>query len=236
MKVSKRFPLLAPLLLPAITLGSSLVQNAWQQEPYQNWNLSEVEKFLTDSPWAQLRQKGVVLGVDNPTGVSTAPESVVLRLRSALPMRLVLARLRQLKGKYDTLSDAGKKSLDEKNKVLIECPACIDNYVASLAPGYGGRKGVPSILQTMAEAEVKLNVQMANEKGETRPLVHFAAPKNQGDEAVFFFARFNDKGEPLINPKSTKLLITFDSKIFSGTPTKFEFDVSKMLIDGAVAF
>lgn len=235
MKRSKQTAILIVLLLPAISLGSSLLKMAWQQKPYPQWDMSEVEKFLTDSPWAQTRQKGVVLGVDNPVGVSTAPESVVLRLRSGLPMRQVLARLRQLKGKYDTLGDKEKRSFDEKNKILIECPACADNYVVSLAPA-NGQKGVPAILQTMAEAEVKLNVHLTNETGETRPLVHFAAPKKQGDEAVFFFARFNDKGEPLITPNSRKLLVTFDTKIFPTVPLKFEFAVPKMMIDGAVAF
>lgn len=56
------------------------------------------------------------------------PDKVyVVRLRSALPIRQAILRLRQIKEKYDSMSDAKKAEFDEKNKALVECPACDEN-------------------------------------------------------------------------------------------------------------
>lgn len=220
----------------------ALIQGTWQQKNYQEWTLSEVEKVLTDSPWAQTRSKGVAIGYDNPviTGANTppSPESVTLRLRSSLPIRHALLRLRQLKAKYDKMSDADKKAFDAKNKVLLDCPACEENYVVALSPGPGQGKGVPTAFQSMSLAEAKLDVTLGNERGERRELIHFTAPKFQGDEAVFFFSRLNEKGEPLLNQNCKKLIISFAPKIFNSPVvlSKFEFDISKMMLNGVFEF
>jgi hypothetical protein len=46
---------------------------------------------------------------------------------------------------------------------------------------------------------------LTNERGERRELVHFIAPKHDGDEAIFFFPRLDDQKRPLLTPKSKKL-------------------------------
>lgn len=224
-------------------ISYAAIQSTWQQKNYQTWTLSEVESVLTDSPWAQTRSKGVAIGYDNPvvTGINNppSPESVTLRLRSSLPVRQALLRLRQLKAKYDKMSDEDKASFINKNRVLMECPACAENYVVALSPGPGRGKGVPEVFQRLSLAEAKLNIQLKDERGEKRELVHFTSPRVQGDEAMFFFSRFNEKGEPLLNPSSKKLIVAFDSKLFGTSPvaiTKFEFDVTKMLVNGVVEF
>jgi hypothetical protein len=82
-------------------------------------------------------------------------------------------------------------------------------------------------------------VQLANEKDEKRELVHFVAPKNQVDDAVFFFPRFNEKGEPLVTATSKKIILSVDPKIFGANPVtivKIEFDVSKMIRNGELMF
>lgn len=207
-------------------------------KPYQQWTVKEAEAVLINSAWAQTLEAGVAVGgLDMPTPVMGT--AVTLRLRSALPLRQAMVRLRQLKAKYDKMGDSDKAAFDTKNKPLLECPACDDYYVVSLNPGPGSNKGVPNILQTMSFAQVKLNVQLKNEKGETRELVNFVNPKIAGEEAVFFFSRFNSKGEPLISPQSRILTVSFDPRIFEGAAvrvTKFDFDVAKMTVDGRVLF
>ena len=233
--VRMRLPLLLMLLL--VCTAPAWGQGVWEK-PYQQWTMTEVEQLLRDSPWAQIRDKGAYFE-QSETAIANSSESILIYLRSALPVRQALARLRQLKAKYDKLSDSDKKAIDEKNKVLLDCPACVDNYVVTLAPGAGKVKGVPIILQTMAPDEVKLNVHISNERGEMRELVHFVAPKFQGDDALFFFARFNSKGEPLLAADTKKLFVVFDRKIFSMSAfpiIKFEFDVAKMTVNGKVAF
>jgi len=91
----------------------------------------------------------------------------------------------------------------------------------------------------MSLAHVKLSVQIRNEKGETREVVKFVNPKFAEDDGVFFFSRCNSKGEPLISPANHTLTISFDPRIFAWKTarlTKFEFDVTKMIVNGQVVF
>jgi hypothetical protein len=91
----------------------------------------------------------------------------------------------------------------------------------------------------MSEEEVKQNIKLINDQGEMRELVHFTRPKTQVDEAVFFFSRFNERGEPLLTPQSKKLIVAFGDKIMENFPIiirRFEFDVDKMIVNGQVAF
>ena len=236
MQTRKYLFLIAVMIAVATTSGPwARAQTPGQERSYQQWTMAEVSKLLSDSPWASTQDKGVALGFN----LNTTPpaEAVTLRLRSALHIRQALLRLRQIKAGYDKMSDSGKVSFDKKNQPLLDCPACADNYVVSLGPG-SGRRGVPTSLELMTLAEAKLNIQIGNERGERRELVHFVPPKVQGDEAVFFFARTNEKGEPLVDQNTKKVIVTFAPKIFSSpvTITKFEFDVSKMTSNGVIDF
>ena len=222
----------------AALVPDPVVRAQVNNKPYQEWTVKEAEALLINSSWAQTLEAGVAVGgLDTQTAVMGT--AVTLRLRSALPVRQALVRLRQLKAKYDKMGDSDKAAFDTRNKPLLECPACDDYYVVSLNPGPGSNKGVPNALRTMSLAQVKLNVHLKNENGETRELVNFVNPKVAGDEAVFFFSRLNSKGEPLISPQSRTLTVTFDPVIFEGATiraTKFDFDVAKMMVDGRVAF
>ena len=230
------FILAALFVVVASSLSIARAQTPAPDRAYQQWTQAEAEKMLSTSPWASTQEKGVMLGVSADAG--NVPESVTLRLRSSLHIRQAMLRLRQIKAKYDKMSDSDKASFDKKNQPLIDCPACVDNYVVALGPGPGSRRGVPSSLELMTLGEAKLNVRLANERGEERELVHFVPPKVQGDEAVFFFARTDDKGQPLVDQNTKKIVVTFTTKIFHSavTDTKFEFDVSKMTANGTIDF
>jgi hypothetical protein len=207
-------------------------------KPYQQWTAKEAEGLLTNSPWAQTLPGLVAVGRRDPL-IATVDTTVTVRLHSALPVRQALVRLRQLKARYDQKSDRDKAAIDAKNRPLLECPECADYYVVVMGPGPGSRNGLPTALQTAPLAWVKLNVQIKNEKGETRELVKFARPKFAEDDVVFFFSRFDSKGEPLISPANHTLTISFDPGIFAWkkpTLTKFEFDVARMIVNGQVVF
>jgi len=223
---------LGPLLVGGVLFFSLSVSGQWDKKPYSEWTTEDVQKILSESPWSQTHDLGFV----NST---THAGSVSVRLRSALPLRQALLRLRQIKAKYDKMSDKDKAAFDEKNKPLVDCPACDDNYVVSLSPGPGGQEGVPTMLRNMSLDEAKLNVQLLNDRGEKRALVHFAQPKVVGEDAVFFFARFDDKGVPLITPQSKTVIFSIGTKILSNTPipkSSFTFEVAKMILDGKVVF
>ena len=134
------------------------------------------------------------------------------------------------------MSEKDKKALDEKNNILLECPPCADSYVVSLSPAEARGKGIPTILMTMSEAEVKRDVHLVNDAGESRELIHFSPPKFQGDDAIFFFERLNNQGKPLLDLNSRTLSVTFDPKIFPVQLAFTKFDVAKMVVNGQVAF
>jgi hypothetical protein len=235
-KIYLRSPVVIFVLIFLIT--SVAAQSNWQQTPYQQWTVADAQKVLSDSPWALTRSRERI-GPPLPSGSAFDPGSVTVRLRSSLPIRQALLRLRQLRGKYDQMGASEKASFDNKMKTLLECPACADNYVVTLSPPFDHHSGVPYTLREMTVATLKNYVEIANEHRETRELVHFEPPKSQGAEAVFFFSRFNEKGAPLVTPLNKKLIISFDARIFNtnvAVPMRFEFDVSKMVLNEGVVF
>lgn len=235
-----RLRLLSRLVLVTgcCALVSGTVHAQFGGKPYQQWTDKETQSLLTNSPWAQTRAGLIAVGRLDPL-TEAANTAVTVRLRSALPVRQALARLRQLNNKYDKTSDNEKTAIDVKNRPLLECPECKDYYMVTLSPGPGSTNALSSNLplNTVSLAWLKLNVEIKNDKGETRELMKFIREKFFGDEAIFCFSRFNSNGEPLISPANRTFTISFDPRVFgwkTWTVTRFEFDVARMTSDGKV--
>jgi len=203
-------------------------------DPYVQMGMEDIEKLLSDSPWSQTHDLGIVGG---STAGMVMAGSFTVRLRSARQIRVGLVRLRQLKARYDKMNDKDKAAFDEKNKPLIDCPACDENYVVSLSPGPGSQ-GLFNGLKTMTLSDAKLNIQLLNDQGESRELVHYAAPKAAGEDAVFFFSRLNQKGDPLVTPRTRSINISLGQKILgsTGPQNNFVFPVSRIVVNGQVSF
>lgn len=229
----KHFTRICVLAILLTLLGTpSSGQKAWQRTPYQQWTLADAQSILTDSPWAQTLQKGgMSTSLPFPSG-AVRMEAVTLQLRSGLPVRQAIVRIRQLRANYDRLSATDKASFDNQAKAVLECPACKKNYVVTLYPS-------PNMLTRLSFDALKGYIRLRNERGETRELVHVELPKSLNDEAVLFFSRFDEKGEPLLTPSSKKLIVLFDPEIFRNDPMgsgRFEFDVSRLILNGEVSF
>jgi hypothetical protein len=232
------------LLTLAIVLAIPSVasaQQGWQSKPYQQWTKDDIIKIASDSPWAQVQQAKPTTGESVPTDYIP---SVTIRLRSALPIRQALLRLKQIAARYDRMSDQERAAFDTKLKGLLECPACVDNYVVTLGPPISQHQ-MKNGLGTLVNANISLlrgRVYLINDAGERRDLVHFIAPKQDEDEATFFFPRLDEKGRPFLTPNNKKLVFVFEAKnLRSGyrldsIPERFEFDVSKFTINGKVEF
>ncbi|MET0626400.1 MAG: hypothetical protein ABW250_25930 [Pyrinomonadaceae bacterium] len=234
---SRRLILTSALALAATLVcaaGARAQKEEWQGKPFREWTEKEARKVLTDSPWARtVAHSGPMVNFTGGTGDTPTPDKVyVARLRSALPIRQAILRLRQIKDKYDSMSDKDKAKFDEKNKPLVECPACADNYVVSLIPPRSADTRSPTT------EKMKLYVRLMDDRGQQRELVHFVPSKATGEEVIFFFPRFDDKGQPLLTPSSKRLIFTIDSSSIAmdAVIQRFEFDVSKMLEGGAVVF
>lgn len=225
--------LLAALAASAAAAPAAFAQkDDWQSKPYQQWTKGEVQKVLGDSAWARtVTQSGPLVSVGG-NAAGTSDKVYVLQLRSALPLRHALLRLRQINEKYEAMSDKKKAEFDEKNRALIECPACADNYVVSLIPP------ATADARTLSLERMKTAVRLLDDRGRRRELVHFAPTKVAGQEIIFFFPRLDARGEPLLTPDSKKLVFTIDTSVLGldATTLRFEFDVPKLVSQGKVAF
>jgi hypothetical protein len=232
MKLFSTIPIICVVTLVFAATVSAQTES-WQSKPYTQWTKDEAKKVLNDSPWAQRIERTT----DTPLTQSSnagqfLSKAYTVRLRSALFVRQALLRLRQLEEKYDQMSDKKKAEFDEKNKPLVECPACADNYVVALLPP-------PSAdARTTTLDKMKLFVHLVDERGRERQLVHFSPTKVTGQEIVFFFPRLDDKGEPLITPSSKKVSLTIDTSVIGmdAVVWHFDFDVSKMTFNGKIDF
>lgn len=229
----------AVLAIAAVMVyGPSASAQDWRGKTYEQWTKSEAEKLLTDSPWAQTAAPtGLAIGLSGVASVSTPDKAITVRLRSALPVRQAILRLRQIRENYDQMTVAKKAEFDEKNKPLVECPACAENYVVALLPPPGGRLGLPRGLITASPDKIKLFVQLTSERGQRREVIHYVPPKTLNGEAVFFFPRNNEKGEPLVTPSSKRVVLTIGPEILgSEMLNRFEFDVAKMFVGTHIEF
>jgi hypothetical protein len=222
------------LLLMSCVVVQAQEKAVWPKKPWQEWTKKDVEQVLNESPWVQARKILV------PVGRANAPNdfTFILRLRSALPMRQALVRQRQLEAKYDKMNERERAAFDAKTQGLLDCPACADNYVLTLTSRSENNPGFDWVYVSFSSVTLpwmKQYAYIANEQGEERRLVNFVQPKQQGVEAIFFFPRLDASGAPLIKPESKKLIFRLSPHNTSQF-SNFEFDVSKLMVDGNVLF
>jgi hypothetical protein len=247
------------LFLIVATITAALAQTKLPDKPFQQWSKSEAEAVLKDSAWAikqELRIKfdkerqtaaGSYSGVSSASAAQSATEVTsqvpvdfvfTLRLRSGLPIRQALVRLRNLKTDIEKMNAQQLASFDKQTEGLLECPACTDNYVVTLScksRNTPGADAVFSVFKGARLADLERYVFIANERGERRKLVHFAAPKVPGDEATFFFPRRDDKGDLLLTTENKELLINLSDNNPSSI-SNFRVGVASLIVNGKVEF
>jgi len=247
----------APII--AVCAMAVCAQEVWTAKPYSQWSKKEAESVLNNSPWASKQElrlqfdKHSQKAAGSYSGISSAAANqaqtevttdipvdfqFTLRLRSALPVRQALVRMKQLDTDLEKLSQKELSAFDAQVKGLLECPACEGNYVVTLSSKSSNSPGADAVYSTFKGgrlADLQRFIYLANERGEQRPLVHFVAPKAPGEEAIFFFPRLNDKGAPLLTPESKELLINLSDKQVNSV-TNFKFDVSRLVSNGKVEF
>jgi len=239
-------------------------QDGTQLRPFQQWSRKDAEQVLEGSPWAPKQEvriryadkarriAGGTVPSDKTGGLTDTPSTsaemggaeapvdfqFTLRLRSAVIVRQALVRLKQLEANYDQLSKEDRAAFDAKFKGLLECPACEQNYVLTLSSKSKQRPGADAVYTAFKGgrlADLQRYIFIANGRGERRNLVHFVPPKAPGEEAIFYFPRFNDKGEPLITPDDTELTTNFTNNDINMN-TNFKIVVSKLVVAGRIDF
>jgi hypothetical protein len=206
--------------------SSAYGQKVWEKKSYNEWSMSDALRVLTDSPWAQ-------------TDIEREPNgyTVIIRLRSALPVRQAIVRQRQIRLNYDKFTPADKSRFDAEVKEFIECPDCSKYYILTL--GTMNDSYPLRALKDISLDALKSYTSLTNDKGERRDLVHFIPPKSEGGDAMFVFERFDNKGKPLLTASNKKFYFKIDEKVFEGKTLpikKFTFEVSKLLRNGEIIF
>jgi hypothetical protein len=253
---------LAAACLAADAASAQGQQQPWSK-PLAEWTREDAQKVLQESPWArrqtikvQQRKSGRIAGAPNPIGPDGNPMPLpteantatsggaqapvdytfTLRLRSALPVRRALARLMQLDAAK--LKEKERAAQEARIKGTLDCPACADNYVVTLSSRSEESQGSDPVYAAFAGAridDIKRFIYLANDRGDQRALVHFVPPRSPGEEAVFFFPRLDERGEPLLTPSSRKLIFNV-TKVEVSTVANFQIDVADITDKGEVVF
>ncbi|MEJ7625105.1 MAG: hypothetical protein WKF34_14025 [Pyrinomonadaceae bacterium] len=235
------------------------------EKPLEKWSKDDALEVLNNSAWAKpyqsttgsanaaasqiAREQGQTAssGGSNPRSVGRdfGPPPVTLRLFSAMPIRQAMVRLRQVDINYDKLTGEEKKKFDASQAKFLECAICKDYYVVTLnkAVDSSGNTTEEGIFQGMTAAELKGNIRLLNDKGEMRELVQFNPPRNARDQAVFYFKRLNEAGQPLLTKESKNVKFVFDSAFLATKnrfayllPRTFEFAIQKMMVKDDIVF
>lgn len=256
-KRSERWKLLIAATLVAAAFGHAPGQ---QDKPFSQWTRQEAEKILNEWSITQEvrikydgRNRPVAGGPPRPAGIETTSEQSTIssagaeapvdfqftvRLRSALPVRQALARLRQLEARYERMDEKERAAFDARTKGLVDCPACADNYVltvSSRSTQSPGADPVFSLFKGGRLADLQRYIYIANEQGERRALIHFVPPRAPGEEATFFFPRLDEKGLRLLTPENRELIFNLTNNEVN-IVTNFRISVSKLTRDGRVEF
>lgn len=239
--------------------GSINAQNELPDKSFQHWSKGEAEKILNNSPWAKQQEVRIKFDKETQTaagsysGVSGAAAAqsktevtsqvpvdfiFTLRLRSAVPVRQAVVRLKQLETNIEKMDPKDRVAFETQIKGLLDCPACANNYVISLSSKSKSNPGADAIYTTFKGgrlADLERYIFIANERGDRRQLIHFVAPKAPGDEAIFFFPRLDEKGTPLLTLDNKDLLINLANNQ-ADSITNFKIDVTKLRLNGKIEF
>ena len=251
-------------LFSGVPWESVFAQGDWTRKHFTQWNRADVDQVMNNSPWVakqEVRIKqgekfGPVAGAPVSAGAEGAYQPTIsntvdvgsarppidfvfkLRLRSGLPIRAALLREKQLEANYDQLGEKERAVFDVKWNGILQCPACANNYVLTLSSSSKEQPGADAVYTVFKGArlvDLQRYVYIANERGERRALVHFVPPKAPGEEAVFYFGRYDDRELALFNPKSKELLFNLTNNEIS-LVANFRVDISRLIVDGEVSF
>jgi hypothetical protein len=238
------------ILLISVGLGCAFTSSwaqAWKNKSFTEWSLNDTTKILNDSPWAQTQIEHSRINY----GLPITSYAATMRLRSALPIRQALLRQKQIVMNYQKFTAADKERFDRETKDFVECSDCAEYYLVTVGsplieyPQTGPIEDryvsfdIIGTLKSFTVEDLKLNVYLANDKGERRELVRFIPPKGEGKEAMFVFPRHDSQGRALITRDNKEFHFRIEDKLFKGQPMPlkpFTFQVAQIIQDGQIVF
>ncbi len=207
---------IALVLFFALTAGTlSTRAQFWEKKDWRQWSKDDAKKMLEDSPWAKTWshgevRRGEVGGSSEGTGRETEPRVYyAVQLRSALPVRQAVVRLAQINRKYDKMSEADKKAMDEGAERYF-ARAYGDVIVVNVSFWSNVQfyeKQMNEFWQSFPEGSAPVGLNLLVGKERIAP-VRFTAPRGGAYEFEAVFPRVVN-GEEIVTPNTKVMQIEF---------------------------
>jgi len=233
------------------TLTPDFFQNEfWQKKDYHQWSEGDCKKLLENSPWAQkyTMATAVMEHIKERTGSagndmnreSTPTIEYNVQFRSALPIRQAVARLAEIKQKYDQMKPEQKKAIDQQTDRFLNgnYQGRIVLYVAYAANVRADDANLAIYWQKQTTDILKNSVFLINQRGDRVPLIEYTVNGGAAREFQFDFPR--QQGErPVILPDDKTVKLEFVHPAVgntSETRVVITFNPAKMLVAGTPVY
>jgi hypothetical protein len=230
---------LATGLLAVLLAGTAAgAAEFWEKKKYTQWSKRDVEKMLTNSPWAEdfedtdvnidplqnpaisadppQDERGMGAGEPGNTDVGLRARQPVARLiyhfqiRSALPIRQALVRRAQLLQDYERMPAEKRQAFDQDAERFLNADFA-DRIVIFAAIESNIENDLRELTrhwQTQTTGTLKNSVFLIGGQGRKVELQDFMLASKSGDAFQFTFPR-TVGGEPVVGPADKNLQLEF---------------------------
>ena len=236
-----------------VSLAASAAE-FWEKKKFTQWNEGEVNKVLSDSPWAREHIESEV-HIDAPLSPlahegdedSRTREreqlprmTYSIQIRSALPIRQALVRRAQLQQGYDGLPAERKQSFDQQAEQFLaeEFPDQVVIYVSFDSNVNLDLRDAARHWQTQSTEKLRNTVYLIGAKGMKAQLQDFALADGSGQAFQFTFPR-TVEGRPLAEGTDKELQLEFIHPNIRGRGEKrvlVKFKIKNMMREGQLEY
>lgn len=229
-------------LVSLATCGLLWAKDFWKEKPFQEWTREECFRIFQDSPWVRLETRSIInpsgAGISNPgvgpsgnrRGSVTGEERVgdfavsrqyYVRLQSAKPVRMALARLQLIAGKV-TEESAHRyiETAPGQGKIVI---------MISVPPGQDRTE-----FDGLNTQQISRHTYLVGKKSKKKVFVerYFPPAEVGGIEPVLVFPRLDSAGDELFPIQEKEMRFVSDI----GGRINVKFKLKHMVFDGKLEF
>lgn len=192
------------LVIFFLLVAAGFAAEPWNKKPYTEWSQKDVQKLLSNSPWAKSfnlryavltqvrREMGQFATVPSEGEGGVDPEVIyTVYLRTAQPLREAVVRAAQLDKKYDRLNEEGRKAFDAQwSQFLAAVPG--DKVIVQVkyeANTSEIDRRMANYWQTQTLGTVQTHAAMTGPDGKRVYAVAFWTGKGASREFQFAFPR-----------------------------------------------
>ncbi len=221
------------LAVSALAVITASATDFWISKDWKQWSRSDCENLLTESPWAHAWKGG---------GQSGAELAYSVQLRSALPVRQAIVRQLQLDQKYDKMTEAQRTAFDSQASQILNRSYDDVILVHVDYSKSGASNSLQGLLNSFHSDADTFTASFSTEDGTRVTPARVDIGKNQAFDLIF--PRTKD-GLPVIKDRQKRFSIQFQSPQFLNSSTgitipnkriDLQFDLSKMIVDGKLAY